>query len=291
MKKIISILILFLNQIIFCQSKDTYRTIYFEDTKNSHQTYLYFISLICVLVISFLFFLWQHLVIKQKLTIQSKLLKEEAISKMKQQQEISVAKALLSGQEQERKRLARELHDGIGAMLASLKINISNLNSSLKNVNLEHSIDLLDTTIQELRMVSHDMMPESILNYGLKKSLEDYFSELQRNLPQQVIKLEIYGIWQHLSQEKELTLYRIITELTTNALKHSMANEILAQVVFDESSLNITVEDNGNGFDTELSHLGIGLKNIQSRIKFLNATMEIDSNEKGTSFLIHVPIN
>lgn len=273
---------------VFSQPNETIHS--YESTEFTNKNYIYFITLISLLVVSFLFFLLQHFVLKQKLINQNRQLKEESSFKLKQQIELTNVRAMLQGQENERTRLSRELHDGIGAKLASLKINLSNINANLKSDELSSSIQFLDETISDLRQISHDLMPETLLNYGLIKSLEDYFIEIKKNNPKQNIIFETYGNVIQLHQEKELAIYRIILELVTNSLKYAQAKEILIQLVYDKNNINLTVEDDGIGFIIEQNHSGIGMKTIESRIKFLKGEVEIDSKiDHGTSFFIHFP--
>jgi len=140
-----------------------------------------------------------------------------------------------------------------------------------------------------LRRVSHNLMPNNIIKYGLQKSLDDFFIELQYNLPEKKIRFEFFGTWLSFSQDKELNIYRIITEVINNVLKHSEADEILTQFIFNEKEVSITIEDNGKGFDVKNSS-GMGLENVKSRIQYLNGLYDIKSEKnKGTSIFIHFP--
>lgn len=282
-------LFVFLNSLnVFSQNNEIIHS--YESTEFTNKNYIYFITLISLLVVSFLFFLLQHFVLRQKLINQNQQLKEESLLKLKQKVELTNVRAMLQGQENERTRLSRELHDGIGAKLASLKINLSNINSTLKSNELISSIQFLDETISDLRQISHDLMPETLLNYGLIKSLEDYFIEIRKNNPNQNIKFETYGNVIQLHQEKELAIYRIILELVANSLKYAQAKEIFIQLVYDENNINLTVEDDGIGFIIEQNHSGIGMKTIESRVKFLKGEVEVNSKiNHGTSFFIHFP--
>lgn len=287
--RFVLILFFFLSYIfIFSQNQEVIHS--YESTEFTNKNYIYFITLICLLVVSFLFFLVQHFVLRQKLVNQNEQLKEESSLKLKQQVELTNIRAILQGEENERTRISKELHDGIGAKLASLKINLSNISTSLKNEDLSSSIRFLDETISDLRQISHDLMPAILLNYGLIKSLEDYFIEIRKNNLKQIIKFETYGKISKLHQEKELAIYRIILELVSNSLKYAQAKEILVQLVFDENNVNLTIEDDGIGFEVNKNHSGIGMKTIESRVKFLKGKIEIDSKiNQGTSIFIHFP--
>ncbi len=159
----------------------------------------------------------------------------------------------------------------------------------------ERSIDMLDSSIQEMRRVAHNMMPELLLKYGLDVALKEYCAEIERSgvmhTTYQSINMDKIAI----SQSAAVTIYRIVQELSNNAIKHTNATEILVQahVSEQEKLLTITVEDNGKGFDPAIlkQSLGMGWSNIQNRVEFLKGKIDVSSEKgKGTSVLIEVNI-
>lgn len=199
--------------------------------------------------------------------------------------------------EQERTRMARELHDGLGSMLSGVKHSFSamqkqmNLDEQQEN-KFNYNIGKLNESIVELRDISHSMASESLLKYGLENSLRDYC----RNISQPgefSVSFEALGTASmQLTDEQSFHIFRIIQELIQNIIKHAGTTEALLQISYNEHRLYITVEDNGKGFIlTAPQHKkGIGLKNIESRIKALKGKMDFrTAPNEGTSVMIEIP--
>ncbi|MBK7650107.1 MAG: sensor histidine kinase [Flammeovirgaceae bacterium] len=227
-------------------------------------------------------------------------LQQTKIDELETEKRLTAAEAVLKGEEQERTRLAKDLHDGLGGMLSGIKFSLNNVKENLvmtpDNAHaFERSIDMLDSSIQEMRRVAHNMMPELLLKYGLDVALKEYCAEIERSgvmhTTYQSINMDKIAI----SQSAAVTIYRIVQELSNNAIKHANATEILVQahVSEQEKLLTITVEDNGKGFDPAIlkQSLGMGWSNIQNRVEFLKGKIDVSSEKgKGTSVLIEVNI-
>ena len=146
-------------------------------------------------------------------------------------------------------------------------------------------ISQLDQSIAELHRVSHNMMPEALVKYGLKEALENYCENL--NLTGNInVQLQIYHMEERMDQSTEIILYRIIQELLNNVIKHAEAKNVLIQLVRKEDHFNLTVEDDGDGFDiNEIENkTGAGLSNIKARAEYLNGNVDIVSKKgEGTS--------
>ena len=218
-----------------------------------------------------------------------------AMEKEKQNSKISTLTALLEGQEQERGRLARDLHDGLGGLLSGTKHQLSYLDPH-QSENIEEgiskSIKQIDGAVEELRRVAHNLMPDLLVKYGLEVAIQEFASRISNSALD--IHTEFINYRNSLSEEKQLIIYRIIQELVNNAIKHADASEIIIQVSQEENVLNLTVEDNGKGFD----HKGLNVKktagfhNIESRVQFLKGTMNIMSELNiGTSIELQIPIH
>jgi signal transduction histidine kinase len=156
----------------------------------------------------------------------------------------------------------------------------------------ERSMDMLDSSIKEMRRVAHNMMPEALVKFGLDTALKDFCNEINQNgivkIDYQSIDMETAGI----DQTTAINIYRIVQELVNNILKHASAKSVFLQVTNTNGQLAVTVEDDGKGFDTTILSLekGMGWNNIQSRIKFLNGKIDVQSDPgKGTS--IHFELN
>lgn len=215
-------------------------------------------------------------------------------AEMLKQQELR-AKAVLEAEEQERQRIGKDLHDGVGQLLSALKLNLSNFISQLlpqhgpETNTLKNSIDLADEAVREVRSISHNLMPNALLKSGLVKAVRDFVSKIDSEKLK--VTLEITGLTERLDQTVETVVFRCIQELMNNIIKHSEATSITIQLLQFDKELTLLVEDNGKGFDTTLENEGIGLKNLQSRVAFLNGTMHLDSYpERGTTITIEIPL-
>ncbi|MDX8573689.1 histidine kinase [Elizabethkingia sp. HX QKY] len=218
-----------------------------------------------------------------------------AIEKEKQNSKISTLTALLEGQEQERGRLARDLHDGLGGLLSGTKHQLSYLDPH-QSENIEEgiskSIKQIDGAVEELRRVAHNLMPDLLVKYGLEVAIQEFASRISNSALD--IHTEFINYRNSLSEEKQLIIYRIIQELVNNAIKHADASEIIIQVSQEENVLNLTVEDNGKGFDHKSLNVKktAGFHNIESRVQFLKGTMNIISELNiGTSIELQIPIH
>ena len=169
----------------------------------------------------------------------------------KQQQKVMILKSMLDGQNMERTRIAKDLHDGLGGLFSTIKMHMSTLqheNKFLKQDELfQKSYKLIDTASEDLRHIAHNMMPEVLQKLGLMQALKDFCSTINTKNSLQVSLLD-YGMEQRLSLQIEIIIYRIVQELLSNVIKHSNATEAILQFNRSGNNINITVEDNGSGF-------------------------------------------
>lgn len=235
---------------------------------------------------------------QKKLLIEQeqKLLSEER-KLMQQEERLKLFNAMVQGQERERNRIARDLHDGLGGMLASVKIKLSSLasNEGKLNMNKEHQkmelypiIEQLDNSANELRRIARNMMPESLLYIGLAPALKDLCQSF--DTPQRRVKFESINLNKSYPQPFLIAIYRIVQELLTNAAKHGQADQVVVQCSEHENHFYLTVEDNGIGFDVHKQDgNGIGLSNVKTRVDLLSGTLEIESKKgRGTTFNIEI---
>lgn len=225
--------------------------------------------------------------IKQERIFQDELFKEEE----------KRSKAILESEENERQRLARELHDGVGQLLAATKLNLSTLgkmNSEEENKKLTNSLNILDDSIKEIRNISHNMVPDIILKNGLQNAINDFVMRINQS---KKIKIDFECIAcdeSKLDDTAQLMLYRIIQESVTNTIKYAEAQQLLIQISADENELSLMISDDGKGFDITkaMGKNGIGLKNIQLRTDYLKGKLEIDSSaQNGTTLIIEIPLS
>lgn len=204
---------------------------------------------------------------------------------------------VLAAEEKERKRIAGDLHDGVGQMMSAVKMNLSSLASKLTITNesdmvlLQKTISLIDESCKEVRSVSHNMMPNALLKAGLSSAVKEFIEKIDHSKLQ--VNLYTEGLQERLNSNYETVLYRVIQEVVNNVIKHANANKLDISLLKDKDGISCTIEDNGIGFITDNleSYTGIGLKNIQTRIKYLKGTVEWDSNKnEGTLVAIHVPL-
>ena len=212
------------------------------------------------------------------------------LENIEKEKQLSNYTALMEGQEQERRRLARDLHDGLGCRLSALKLNLSRVpaTSEQQEQSLLQVTDQLDISIRELRRISRNMMPEALLTLGLQDALKDLCSSVMS--PQLRLVYNAYNIDPALPLSTQTTIYRMIQEIINNAVKHANASVIMLQCSQEEDSFFITVEDNGKGFNiSDHQSDGIGLKNIRNRVDYFNGDLNIESSPEGT--IINIELN
>ncbi|XZF14070.1 tetratricopeptide repeat-containing sensor histidine kinase [Chitinophagaceae bacterium MMS25-I14] len=209
---------------------------------------------------------------------------------MQQQEEIKELKAIMTGEEKERTRLARELHDGIGGLLSAAAINLHTLGDENREI-MQHPVYhktemLIEEISKEVRKTAHNLMPDTLLLHNLPEAVRLYCSYMRQGKNLQ-IEVRDFGNFDSLKQDFVLSLYRIIQELIQNILKHAHASSVFIQLHADETLLSITVEDNGTGFNKEAVSDGIGLNNITARVAALRGRISLDTEPgKGTSVYI-----
>ena len=242
------------------------------------------------LLLLIVLFLWIFNKNQKKLSVQKEINLKQELSAFEDRHKLSVSKALIQGEEMERKRIARDLHDGLGSMLSSVKIHL-NL-AKKENAETVNGVDaLLDNSIKELRNISQNLMPESLLELSLEHALRDLCAANSNA----VTKVEFQYLIKksRLPKNYEIMIYRIIQELLNNALKYAKASQVLVSCSQNKDVFFITVEDNGVGFDISdpKNKNGMGLKNIKNRVEFLNGKLEIESKpNQGTSAYIELNV-
>lgn len=212
-----------------------------------------------------------------------------------QKEKIKIAQAMLTAQEEERSRIAQDLHDGLGSMLSGVKINLAAVAEeqpgAAAKTALKKVTDQLGSSIQELRQISHNMMPEMLLKLGLETSLKDLCLQLQTS--DLNIQCHCANIQPSIPAQKQVTIYRIAQELLTNAIKHAAAHRILFQCVQQTDTLLITIEDDGKGVDPSIleNSGGMGWKNIQTRVAYLNGNIDIMNLPGGAGTSINIQLD
>lgn len=224
-------------------------------------------------------------------------LQQQRINELEKEKQLTATEAVLKGEEQERTRLAKDLHDGLGGMLSGIKYSLNTMKENLimtpDNAQaFERSMDMLDSSIKEMRRVAHNMMPEALVKFGLDTALKDFSNDIDKSGALQVSYQSIGIENADIDQITAIAVYRIIQELLHNTMKHAAARNAIVQVAKSNGQITITVEDDGKGFDTRIlkGSKGIGWTNIQSRVDYLKGKLDIQSEPgKGTS--VHIELS
>lgn len=221
-------------------------------------------------------------------------LQQQRINELETEKKLLATEAILQGEEKERSRLAKDLHDGLGGLLSGIKYSFQSMKGNLimtpENAQaFERSMDMLDSSIKEMRRVAHNLMPEALVKFGLDTALKDFCNDINQSgalkVSYQSIGLEQAAI----DQTTAISVYRIVQELINNVLKHAAANTAIVQVSKTDNSISITVEDDGKGFDPSQiqNATGIGWNNIKHRVDLLKGKLDVNSQPgQGTSVLI-----
>jgi signal transduction histidine kinase len=211
--------------------------------------------------------------------------KENIKRQLAQERQLATSR-IITTQEQERQKIAQDLHDDLGSTLSLLNNLLSVKNDKLSQ-QLNKEFELSDKAVNDLREVSHNLMPTMFLERGLKTALEDF---VENNRSLQEINLTILGNEHRLEWETELSIFRIAKELITNAIKHAQARTIEVQLLYYEKFLYLSVEDDGIGFGKNSEKKsGIGLKNINLRVDYLNGRLNRESSDEGSIVSIEIP--
>ena len=228
------------------------------------------------------------------LKVKNKQLQKQKLATFDKEKETAILKAELKGESLERARVARELHDGLGTVLATVKMQMNGIQNTYPQVTdvdaYQKAESLIDNACKSVREISHDMMPTVIQDQGLDQAIETLCNTINSReelhidyIPYQVDLLN--------NKELEFNVYRIIQELLKNILKHAEAKEVIVQITNEDNLLSITVEDDGNGFNIEDKKEGIGFENIKFRVRNQNGKLEISSIlHKGSTIHISLPI-
>ena len=258
-------------------------------TRNS----LYGIGTLLFLLSAFGFYSLKQ---KQRILRQEKAIQGKEIEQLKREQKIINMASVIEGQESERIRIAKDLHDGIGGLLSTVKVHIGTIQNEiqeLENFNVfKKANEMMDHACEEIRRISHNLMPAVLRAQGLGSATQQIVNQLN-DVHQIKTEFEIHGFENRIDESTEVLLYRIIQEITNNIVKHAAAKKAWIQIFEHPASIQILIEDNGIGFDlSKVKGNGLGLKSLESRVDFLKGSIEIDSRiQQGTSITINVPKN
>ena len=278
----------------FADLETKYKTLEKENQIQQQQFQIqqrnYWIAGICGLVLlgSLLTYsYYRRYKLKQQSRLQAEILKQQELA----------TKAVIEAEEKERKRIAGDLHDGVGQLMSAARMNLSAIQSNLPFIsveqknNFEKVVSLIDDSCNEVRSVSHNMMPNALLKAGLAAAIREFIDKIDAHIIK--VNLHAEGLNERIDSNVETVLYRVIQECVNNVIKHAKASQLDISLIKDTEGISATIEDNGKGFDAkDLNKFnGIGLKNIHSRIDYLRGSVEWDSTPgNGTLVAIHVPV-
>ncbi len=244
---------------------------------------------------SFMLMVFIVLYFRQK-AVKDQIIAQQRIRHLEEEKRLMTARLLLEGQEEERKRVAQELHDGLGVLLSATKMHFTTIRDlGPENQPLvERATQLLEQASGDVRRISHNMMPGSLTKLGLFEALEDLVDNID-GMQGIHATIEISGDMTRLPENKEIMLYRVVQEMVNNTLKHAQAKNISLKINRSANELELNYSDDGIGLDTEImlvsTSSSLGLKGIQSRIGFLGGEVKIDSSPgNGVKYMIRVPI-
>jgi signal transduction histidine kinase len=248
------------------------------------------IFLLTIALLAALAFLtWYRYRQRQKLHAQQ-------VQTLEKEKTVQVLEALMQGEEKERVRLSKDLHDGVGGLLSAVKMHFSAIRHDQpvlqQSPAYAHAIGLLDDAITDIRKTAHNLMPETLYRLGLKEALQNFCRNISYS---GTLQVSFYSLGEigRFKPNFELSVYRIVQELVNNIIKHSRASEALVQLTQQDMVLAITVEDNGIGFNQQTARQqGNGLTSLQSRVRALNGNIAIDAaTGQGTTAYIEFDIS
>ena len=254
--------------------------------RTSSRKNMYLTGLMVFVLIS----LFIYIFYKQRLK-RNRILAEQKLLQAEEERKHSSARSLLEGQEEERIRISRELHDGVGVMLSTASLYISSL-EQVDNGNKElvtKAKDIVSEANSDVRKISRNLMPSVLTIHGLEDALSDLIENFDM-LPGKNGDFSVLGNSVEFTKPKEIMIYRLIQELVSNTIKHANAESIDLLLNFSKKNLVINYCDDGLGFNfnEKMLNKSVGLKSIQSRVDFLNGTLESGLN-KGCCYTILIP--
>lgn len=232
--------------------------------------------------------------VNKVIAAQTEEINKQKISGLENNLKIETMQSMLAGQESERQRVAQDLHDSVGGLLAAVKIQLETMTAKKPERALDEDWKkirgLLDDTVSETRHIARNMQPSALLEFGLVTALRDLTNRVRgEQLPH--ISFQYFGEFADIDRDIALNCYRIIQELLQNSLKHAEAKEIMVQITRTDNQIALLVEDDGKGFDPKNTKKGMGTDNLARRAQFLKGDLNVQTAPgQGTSTLITVPI-
>lgn len=259
--------------------------------------YALLLGVVIMLIVSYVMIrgFQQRMNANQIISQQKEEINVQKIRELENNLKIESMSSMLQGQELERERIARDLHDSLGGLLSTVKLHFDALQTSNPNIGQQKEYtkahNLLDAACNEVRTISNNMQPGALVKLGLVPAIHDLINRLESpETPN--IEFIYFGPLENLPGGVSLHIFRIIQELLYNCIKHAKANEILIQLIQNETDLEIMVEDDGQGYDVNQARKGMGTENLSARVKYLKGEISIHSEMTvGTTTTITIPLN
>lgn len=278
------------NQIYELKEEQIAKQSEIERQKTIKKAVLYGFLALLIPIIALLFVYYQKLQTQSQLNQQQEELNTQRIAALLSSQELEIASTSLDAQQEERHRIAKQLHDSIGGNLAGIKLQLANLKSDDKFQ--KEVMSQVNDTYELVRDISHDLVPKKFNQNAFTSLIGSYIEQIRKNSTIEItFSAHPKTAINNLPEKLKVALYQTIQELFTNTLKHANANSVEVHLNIHEAILQLIFEDDGNGFEVENLNKGIGLKNIKNRLKQLEAALILDSTPKrGTVVTIEIPL-
>lgn len=276
------------------QTQEKEKELLIQTQKNkANRNWLFAVSLALILGTGIAILLQKNTTKKRLLAEQEVQLKQQRVENLLKEQELVSIDAMIEGQEKERQKVANELHDDLGSLMATIKLHFDNAKVSEKDPAMQNAQKLLEEAYQKIRGMAHSKNSGVMSDQGLLPAIKKMAGTISETNALKVT-VEDFGLGERLENSLELTIFRMVQELVANAIKHANATKVGIHLTQHEDQLNIIVEDNGSGFDStkvDKVHNGMGLTTIEKRVEHLEGNFTIDSVlGKGTSILIDIPV-
>ncbi|MBX2827686.1 MAG: sensor histidine kinase [Flavobacteriaceae bacterium] len=265
-----------------------------KESRQKNQILLGLVALGLFSVLVF-FFLRKRLKDQRTISAQKDAIQQQEIVELKQKNKLLALNSMIEGQEAERLRIAKDLHDSLGGLLSTVKAHFTTIQreiEQLEQLNITGKTnDLIDEACLEVRRISHNMMPHALSISGLSGAVED----LAENLKEEgyEVTLEMSQVPSEIDNTRKVMLYRLLQEIISNIRKHAEAKTILIQLLGHKNEIHLIVEDDGKGFQLNVAEEngGLGLKSINSRVEFLDGKIHWDTQPgQGTTISINIPM-
>ena len=266
----------------------------FDLARANREKWLIAVGALLILLISagIVVFMRNRMRLQQMSIRQAALEHRMEIERLEQEHKLDALRTMIDSQEEERKRIAFDLHDQLGGLLTKVKLE---LGQTLKNGNASqleaaHLEIQIDQACSEVRRIAHNMMPHALHRMGLGAAIEDLISTIRETTDMNVTYQDLSPVGSVLAQQQQIAIYRLINELVQNAVRHSHASSLLIQMSRHNGTCALVVEDDGTGFESDEVTHGLGLKSVESRVQFLNGHYDIESIPgQGTTVTVEFP--